>query len=129
MRFPHNGFSRWHIVILVVMWMMSTMLTLTIVATGLSSSPEKSRRVWMTTAATPLGPMTGAISRGGQSCCLAASLSLLAYCGPALGIAALIQCIDFPNTRWIRGGKLVAWAAGLLVWFGGGILSLGHAVI
>jgi hypothetical protein len=91
-------------------------------------TPYRPVRVVMTTAATVLGPMTGAVSREFQSCCVRFSLSLLPYCLPALAAAAGVQWL-VPPGGWFRGAvRVTAWTGGLLVWFGGGILSLGHAL-
>jgi hypothetical protein len=82
----------------------------------------------MTTAATVLGPMTGAISRDYQGCYLRFSLDLMPYCLAALGFAVAIQFVRLWPVAWTRPIRLIIWTAGLLVWFGGGIVSFGHAL-
>jgi hypothetical protein len=74
------------------------------------------------------GPLTGAISRGFQSCCLTASLTLMAYCGPVLLIGCLMQFIRLPQGKLAPVVRMVFWILGWLVWFTGGLLSLAHAL-
>ena len=74
--------GRWHMVILATLWLLFTVLTYLMVSN--SRSPE---RTLLTTASTALGPMTGAICRDCQSCCLQNSLTLLPYCLAGLAVA------------------------------------------
>ena len=74
------------------------------------------------------GPFTGAIARHFQSCCWQWSVTLLPYCAAFLlgGFA-----FQFVPIRWEAGQRtlrLVVWSIGLLGWFGGGVVSLGHAL-
>ena len=73
-------FTRRHFVILAAIWLGFTTWTFLIVRSGLDHAREKPLTVVTVTVASVLGPMTGAISRGFQGCCLQASLSLLPYC-------------------------------------------------
>lgn len=79
-------------------------------------------------AGTVLGPMTGAISRDFQGCCLQASLRLLPYAFPLLlgGVLAQIRLRD----KEMRTGsvRMVAWTVGWGCWFMSGIVSFGHAL-
>lgn len=128
MRILTDRFTRWHAAIAVVLWLVFTMLTFAALMAGLDRDPHWQFRVAITTAATILGPMTGAISREFQSCCLEASVSLLPYCLSALAMATLLQLIRWPPAIWANGIRFLIWALGLFVWFGGGIVSLAHAL-
>lgn len=123
-----NNFTRRHVRVAAGLWLASAALTLLVVLTGLDDAARRPLTVAATVAGTALGPLTGAISRGFQPCCLAASLALLPVCLPALAIAAAAQVVRLPNTPRVRMGRLAVWAAGLVVWFGGGIVSFGHAL-
>ena len=69
------------------------------------------------------GPMTGALLRDFQSCCLVASLQCLALCGPIFAISVAFQFV--PMYRPLRLGL---WTLGCMAWFAGGLLSFGHAL-
>ncbi len=121
-------FRRSQLAILVSFWLAFGALTFLSLRGGLSNSSGQPWTVIAASVGTILGPMTGAISRHGQSCCLKCSLDLLWICLPALLGSAFLQVISFPGRwdwQWLR---LTIWALGLLVWFGGGIVSLGHAL-
>ena len=85
-------------------------------------------RVLLTTAGTISGPMTGALARDWQGCCLEFSIFLLPCCGSALVGAAAFQFIPLPLKRGATAIRLSVWTVGLLVWFMGGIVSFGHAL-
>ena len=121
-------FRRWHAWTMVALWAVFSALTLLIVLKGLDRATEHPRTVVATTAATALGPMTGAVSRDFQGCCLAFSLSLLPYCLGALLAGLAVQLIVPATGGLSRTLRVVAWIAGWLVWFGGGIVSFGHAL-
>ncbi|MBU6401491.1 MAG: hypothetical protein KGS61_14335 [Verrucomicrobia bacterium] len=74
------------------------------------------------------GPFTGAIARGFQSCCLQFSLGLCPYCGSILGIGLLFQFVPLHFGRFEHGFRLTTWSLGLLGWFGGVLISFGHAL-
>jgi hypothetical protein len=122
------AFSRWHLFIFLGLWVASVMLTFTIVRRGLDHADQHPGVVAATTAGSLLGPMSGAISRGLQGCCLAASLSLLPYCLSALAVATMVQILVPPRDVWLRVVRLILWVVGLVIWFGGGIVSFGHAL-
>src|SRR5687767_2212082 len=77
-------FSWWHAWVAVGLWLAFSGVTLWIMLQGLDRGAWRPLRVAATTAGTILGPMTGAISRDFQGCCLDFSLSLLPYCLGAL---------------------------------------------
>ena len=74
------------------------------------------------------GPFTGAIARGFQSCCWRFSVGLFPYCAGLLFGAAAFQFLPLPvQPRW-SVLRLAVWCVGLLSWFGGGLVSFGHAL-
>lgn len=123
-----NNFTRWHVVVALALWLAFAALTLVIVLHGLDHAAQRPLTVAATVAGSALGPMSGAISRGFQPCCLAASLSLMPFGLAALAVATALQILWLPEVPGVRVARLVAWAAGLLLWFGGGILSFAHAL-
>jgi len=122
-----SHFFRWHAWTAAAVWLLFTGFTFLIVMSGLDKSRERPRTVAATTAGTVLGPMTGAISRDFQGCCTEFSLLLLPWCGGGLVIGALLQLV-IPPRGWWRPIRAIAWVGGLLVWFGGGIVSFAHAL-
>ena len=93
-----------------------------------STSDDHQGLIFLTTLSTILGPMTGAIARNCQSCCLAFSLSLLPYCGAFLIAGTLPQFIKLPFSRGASALRMTMWVLSLLGWFLGGIVSYGHAL-
>lgn len=128
LRYLENNLTRAHAIVFVVLLVVFTALTYSITNTGLDDGPEHDAQVIMTTSCTIAGPLTGAISRGFQGCCLRFSLLVMAYCAPVLLVGATLQFICIPDRRWLRVVKLVFWTVGWFVWFAGGILSFGHAL-
>ncbi|GMV90556.1 MAG: hypothetical protein AMXMBFR82_03340 [Candidatus Hydrogenedentota bacterium] len=128
LKYLKNNLSRAHAIVFVVLFIVFTLLTYRITNAGLDDGPEHNYRVYLTTLGTIAGPLTGAISRGFQGCCLRFSLLVMAYCAPVLLVSAGLQFIRTPDWRWLRVAKLVFWTLGWVVWFGGGILSFGHAL-
>lgn len=124
MKFIENSLSRKHVAIFAAIWLLFAIVTFFITNAGL----DDKGRVLLTTAGTVLGPMTGALARDWQSCCLQFSLGLLPYCGPALIGAVAFQFIPLPLKRGATAIRLTVWTMGLLVWFMGGIVSFGHAL-
>ena len=123
-----NNFTRWHAIVALALWLAFAALTLVIVLRGLDHAAQRPLTVAATVVGSALGPMSGAISRGLQPCCLAFSLSLMPLCLAALAVATAVQVVWLPEASWWRAARLATWAAGLLMWFGGGILSLAHAL-
>lgn len=95
---------------------------------GLDQGPDHTKRVWQTTAGTICGPLTGAISRGFQGCCLAFSLMLMKWCAPVLLLGVVAQFIGKRGGWRAYAARMFFWSAGWLVWFLGGIASFGHAL-
>ena len=83
-----NHFTKAHLFAFVGIWLSFTALTYWIAEHGIEQDSHR-RLVILTTLGTILGPMTGAISRNCQSCCVAFSLSLLPYCGAFLAVGTL----------------------------------------
>jgi hypothetical protein len=126
--FLRSRFSRAHAWVAGLLWLGFTALTLYILLESLDNATDKRGTVAATTAATVLGPMTGAISRDFQGCCLRFSLYLLPWCGGALAAALAAQLLVPRRGLWTEFLRLSAWAVGLTAWFGGGIVSFGHAL-
>ena len=125
---PSARFSRWHGRVALALWLAFSVLTFVIVRCGLAGSAGRPLLVAKTTAGTVLGPMTGAICRDFQSCCLRFSLSLLPVCAAGLIVAFGVQLLVPPRGRWSRVLRELAWTGGLFTWFAGGIMSFGHAL-
>lgn len=121
-------FFRWHLWTALALWLASSAWTLAILMHALDDAADRPLLVAAATLGSILGPMTGAISREFQSCCLACSLGLLPWCGGALAIGAAIQMAVPPRGRWLGLLRIAGWLGGWLAWFAGGLLSLGHAV-
>ncbi|MBZ0257615.1 hypothetical protein K8I31_16230 [bacterium] len=123
-----NNFTRAHVYVFTVIWILFGLLTFYVVNRGLDEGDQHHATVLITTFFTFTGPMNGAISRSFQGCCLEASLSLLPYCGifPIVGIA--VQVVRWPFQRFASVLRLIIWGVGWFGWFAGGILSLGHAL-
>jgi len=81
----------------------------------------------ITTLATVTGPMVGAVARNCQSCCLKFSLTLLPWSGAFLATGILFQFVPSSFQRFAKALRLTMWCFGLLGWFGGGVVSFGHA--
>lgn len=126
--FFRNGFGTAHLLVFIAVWGPFTALTYYVADRGLDDGPEHDRAVVVTTLASITGPMVGAISRDLQGCCLEFSLWLLPYCGAFLVVGVLAQLVRLPRWAPIRAFQLMLWLVGLLVWFGGGIVSFGHAL-
>jgi hypothetical protein len=67
------------------------------------------------------------VARDCQSCCLKFSLSLLPWSGACLAGGILFQIVPLPCQRFATALRLMMWCLGLLGWFGGGVVSFGHA--
>ena len=79
-----------------------------------------------TAVGTIAGPMTGAIARDFQGCCLNASLGLLPFALPFLGLAVGSQVRG--AARGQSKVRAALWSIGWFGWFGAGIVSFGHAL-
>lgn len=123
-----NSFTRWHVRIFVALWLAFAALTLCVVLAGLDNATQRPLTVAAAVVGSVLGPMSGAISRDLQPCCLAFSLSLLPVCLSALAVGTAAQVVRLPAVGWLRVARLAVWVAALVVWFGGGIVSFTHAL-
>lgn len=128
MRWICERFHRWHLWTALALWLVFTVWTYLIVSSGLDDASDRPGVVMATTVGTIAGPMTGAISRGFQSCCLDFSLSLLPHCLAALAIGVVAQLMSKSQHPLMIAVQAVLWLAGLVIWFGGGIVSFGHAL-
>lgn len=123
-----NHLIRAHGVIFSGLFGIFTVWTFLITNSGLSEGAGHARYVLQTTLGTISGPMTGAIARNFQSCCLHASLQLAGYCAPVLAIGAVAQFVGTPGGKRLRALRLVLWTLGWATWFAGGIVSFLHAL-
>lgn len=129
MRILENHFTRKHLWVFLVMLMLFTILNGMIAAAGIDKGSDYTRQVISTTAATILGPMTGAVARDWQGCCTRFSLwVLLVVSGPALLIGTLLQIVWLPFQKGQHTVRLIFWSIGLFLWFFGGLISYGHAL-
>lgn len=127
-RLVQSRFTRWHGITLAVIWAGFTLLTFSIVYAGADEGSGRARAIILTTMGTILGPMTGAISRDFQSCCLEFSLSLLPYAAAFPIVGTVAQLVRWPF-EWGAGAlRMLLWIVGWLGWFLGGIVSFGHAL-
>ena len=110
------------------LWAVFTLLTFLITHGGLDEGPEHDLRVLQTTLGTLTGPLTGAIARGFQRCCLKFSLSLMVFCAPILSAGILAQFMGPLGGKKTRIVRMSLWILGWLAWFLGGIVSFGHAL-
>ncbi len=121
-------FSKAHLRIAVAVWLVFTLLALIHALENVDQEPDREWTIGLTTLSTPTGPMLGAISRHGESGCLAYSLSLLPVCGSLLALGLIAQWfIPRASTKW-RIVRLLLWTGGWLAWFVGGLLSLLNAL-
>jgi len=104
-------------------WMVNGLLTVNEVSDG----SERARRVAWTTAATVLGPFTGAIARDGQSCCAGFSWRLFPFAAAMLAAGFAAQLVQ-PTGRWRERLRLSAWGLGWFGWLAAGIVSFLHAL-
>jgi hypothetical protein len=91
---------------------------------GARPTSTPGRTVLLTVA----GPLAGGIIRDYQACCWKASLALLPYCAGILAAGAAVQFLPLPRRNGFQAVRLVAWFLGLTGWFGGAVLSYGHAL-
>jgi len=127
MKLIENNFTKNHFWVLLGIWLCFTGWTYWIADHGIDRY-DHDRLVVLTTLGTILGPMTGAISRDCQSCCLEFSLSLLPYCGAILITGTIPSFLRLPFESGATALRMTAWGVGLLGWFLGGIVSFAHAL-
>jgi hypothetical protein len=127
MKIIENHFTRRHLWVFLGIWLSFTGWTYWIAEHGIEQY-DHNRLVVLTTCGTILGPMTGAISRDCQSCCLRFSLGLLPYCATFLVVGTMPLFLKLPFRFGASALRMVMWIVGLLAWFLGGIVSFGHAL-
>ena len=125
---PTRRITRTHLGVLAGLLVAFSLLTFLATDALLDEGPDHALHVALATLGTITGPMTGAIARSGHSGCLDFSLLLLAWCAPALAAGVGLQFLGGPGGRFARALRMGAWAAAWFAWFGGGIVSLGHAL-
>jgi len=123
-----SNLTRTHGLVLVGLLTLFTLWTFAISSAGIDDGPKHARRVLQTTAATLTGPLTGAIARDLQGCCLRFSLEVFLVCAPVLVIGFLSQGFGDVRRRWVRTVHMTLWTLGWLCWFLGGIFSFAHAL-
>lgn len=128
MHWFRNNFSANHVFAFLALLAVFTVLTFVITNAGVDNNPDHNTRVVQATVGTITGPLTGAIARGFQSCCLECSLQLMAWCGPVLLLGVVSQFVGASDRRLAATVRMGLWTAGWLVWFSGGIVSFGHAL-
>ena len=84
--------------------------------------------VILTTLAAIFGPFVGAIARGGQGCCMEASIRLAVIFGPALLVGIIAQFAPLPFKRGREAVRLLLWTCGWATWFFAGFVSFVHAL-
>ena len=105
-----------------------TFLTFLVTSSGLDDAAGKTGMVLLTTAFSFTGPMTGAICRGMQGCCLETSLVLTGWTAPFLLLTIGAQFLRWPRTNLSRFFRILLWILGWGAWFFGGFISFGHAL-
>ncbi len=124
---PGRVFSLAHVGIFLGLWLAAALLTFIALEAGLSGDRRVVKLLAASVAAIS-GPLTGAISRDLSGCCLEVSLSILPYGALGPAVATLLQWLVRPHRWYGHAARLAAWLLGWIVWFGGGFLSLGHAL-
>jgi hypothetical protein len=92
-----------------------------------ATANEGFNRGLLTAGGTLFGPMTGAISRGFQGCCLKFSLQLLPWFAPLLVVGIVAQFVAGAG-KLAAFTRLLLWTAGWALWFFSGLISFGHAL-
>ncbi len=122
-----NNFSKRHLHIFLTILIFFTIANFAILCAAMDSW-DNFKYVFLTTAATITGPMTGAIARQWQSCCTEFSLKIMMFCAPVLMLGILFQFLKLPFTKFAAAIRLFLWIVCLMIWFLGGIISFGHAL-
>lgn len=122
-----SSLRKTHLRIFVGFYLVFAVMTFLVLSQG-NGSDRRSNAVAAATLGAVSGPLTGAIARNFQSCCLRFSLAVLPYSALALGIGFLLQIIPLPIGRAEKPVRLALWCIGVLGWFGGGMVSFGHAL-
>ncbi|WP_240907092.1 hypothetical protein [Paludisphaera rhizosphaerae] len=113
----------------VLLFLLLGFSALTFLATSSGSPGDVSSRPrLLTTLATITGPFTGAIARGGQSCCLANSWALALWLAPALAVGVAAPFALPGRGAMARAARMSLWTIGWLAWLVGGPISFLHAL-
>ncbi len=124
-----NAFGRFHLVSFAILWILFGGLYAWVVYVALDPQPGKWFRVIATPLVTLISPMVGAFSRGAtQGCCFDTSMLVLAYAFPLPILALASQHFWKPSHRAPRILRGFLWLVFWFLWFGSGLLPLGHAV-
>jgi hypothetical protein len=121
-------FHKGHWVALACLWIGFSIATCLVTNDGLDLGPDHDKRIIQATLGTITGPLTGAIARDFQECCLRFSLVLMAFSGPVLLVGILIQVLKLPDQRWVNWMRMGLWVFGWVAWFLSGSISLTHAL-
>ena len=128
MKYVGNYMGKTQVVIFAVLFVVFTVWTYLITDAGVDDGPTHDTRVFQATVGTITGPLTGAISRGFQGCCLEFSLDVMKYCGPILVLGVLAQFTGPRRGKWAPRVRITLWTLAWLIWFLGGIFSFLHAL-
>lgn len=129
MKLSFSNFTRTHLRVLIGFYATFVVLSFLVMLPGaLSGHGASLGTAVITSFGSISGPFAGAIARDFQRCCLRASMDLFPYCALILGIGVLFQFLPLPFQRFARGLRIGMWCFGLIGWFGGVILSFGHAL-
>lgn len=124
-----NAFGRYHLVSFGIVWILFGGLYAWIVYVALDPQPGKWFRVIATPFVTLISPMVGAFSRGAtQGCCFDTSVLVLTYMFPLPLLALASQHFWRPSHRAPQFLRGFLWLIFWCLWFGSGLLPLGHAV-
>ncbi len=123
-----KNYTRSHWIVWIFLFVLFTLLTYLAADGGIDDGPKHDRRVLVTTACTLSGPLTGAIARDMQSCCLEVSMSILFVTGPLLLIGVLATNFGPRERKWVRVMHLTLWILGWTLWYFGGLFSFAHAL-
>jgi hypothetical protein len=127
MTLPWHCFGRAHLGIFLGFYLAFAGFTAFVLSQQSVSDRRENRNVAAVVGSVS-GPFTGAIARNLQSCCWRFSLQLFPWCAALLAVGTVLQVVPLPFVRGERLVRLGAWCVGCLGWFGGGVVSFGHAL-
>ncbi|MEO5714601.1 MAG: hypothetical protein ABIT37_14035 [Luteolibacter sp.] len=120
--------SKAHVIVFTCLLVIFSILTFLICIALISPRVGHYPEVFLANLGTICGPMVGAISSNFMTSCFEFSLTAVAICGPFLFLGVLVQFTDLPARKWLGPLRMGLWVSGWLVWFMGGIVSLGYAL-
>jgi hypothetical protein len=120
-------FNRKHVFVFLGFYLAFASLTLFVLSRQSASDWRDNWNVAATVGSLS-GPFTGAIARHLQSCCWQFSVRLFPYSAAFLLGGFAFQFVPLPWPSGQRSLRLVVWSVGLLGWFGGAVVSFGHAL-